>query len=216
MAINRILFDDQSWDQLLAIFDHLPNPVRLHLWCDENGTKDEKEAHRLVSLLSEKFKTINYEIYPRRVNYNFYPVLGVMGLEDQKPVDYGIRIIGLPVGFQMTSLITAIQSASFQGMTSEATSRIQLARLNEPISLELITNADDEIGPIMAQIIFNFAVISPFVKSYLIMGDAFQEVYARYSINFLPHIVINERYHSEGSISEADLLEEISRFLKNE
>ncbi len=101
-------------------------------------------------------------------------------------------------------------------MTSEAMSRIQLARLNEPISLELITNAEDEIGPLTAQIIFNFAVISPFVKSYLIMGDAFQEAYTRYSINYLPHLVINERYHLEGSISEAELLHEIARFLKNE
>jgi alkyl hydroperoxide reductase subunit AhpF len=216
MTINRIPFDDHSWDQLPAIFDHLPNPIRLHLWCDENGTKDEIEAHRLATLLSENFKTIDYEIYPRRDNYNFYPVFGVMGLEGQRPVDYGIRIIGLPVGYQMTSLITAIQSASFQGMTSEAMSRIQLAQLNEPISLELITNADDEIGPLTAQIIFNFAVISPFVKSYLIMGDAFQEAYTRYSINYLPHLVINERYHSEGSINEAELLHEIARLLKNE
>jgi alkyl hydroperoxide reductase subunit AhpF len=195
MTINGIPFDDHSWDQLPAIFDHLPSPIRLHLWCDENGTKDELEAHRLVTLLSENFKTIDYEIYPRRD---------------------GIRIIGLPVGYQMTSLITAIQSASFQGMTSEAMSRIQLAQLNEPITLELITNADDEIGPLTAQIIFNFAVISPFVKSYLIMGDAFQEAYTRYSINYLPHLVINERYHSEGSISEAELLHEIARLLKNE
>jgi alkyl hydroperoxide reductase subunit AhpF len=216
MTKNRIPFDDHSWNQLPAIFDHLPKPIRLHLWCDENGTKEEIEALRLVSLLSEKFKTIDYEIYPRRINYNFYPVFGVMGLEGQMPVDYGIRIIGLPVGYQMTSLITAIQSVSFQGMTSEAMSRIQLAKLNEAISLELITNADDEIGPITAQIIFNFAVISPFVKSYLIMGDAFQEAYTRYSIKYLPHLVINERYHSEGSINEAELLHEIANFLKNE
>ena len=216
MTANRIPFDDQSWDQLPAIFDHLPKPIRLHLWCDENGTKEEREAHRLVSLFSEKFKTIDYENYPRRVNYNFYPVFGVMGLEGQKTIDYGIRIIGLPVGYQMTSLITAIQSVSFQGLTSEVMSRIQLSQLNEAISLELITNADDQIGPLTAQIIFNFAVISPFVKSYLIMGDAFQEVYTRYSIKYLPHLVINERYHSEGSISEAELLQEIANFIKNE
>lgn len=214
--MTRIPFDDETWKQLPAILDHLPNPIRLHLWCDENGTDDEIEAIRLASLLRDNFETIDYQLFPRRANYSFYPVFGVMGLEGQTPVDYGIRIIGLPIGYQMTSLIAAIQSTSFQGMTSEALTRIRLSKLEKDISLELITDGEDEMGPVIAQIIFNFAVFSPFVKSYLVMGNSFQEAYIRYSIKYLPHVVINERYHFEGAVSEAELLEEISKILKNE
>ena len=214
--MNRIPFDNETWKQLPGILNHLPKPIRLHLWCDENGTNDEIEAVRLAATLKENFKTVDYQLFPRRPNYSFYPVFAVMGLDDRQPVDFGIRIIGLPVGYQMTSLITAIQSASFRGMTSEALSRIRLGTLERDIALELITDGKDEMGPVMAQIIFNFAVISPFVKSYLIMGNSFQETYIRYSIKYLPHVVINERYHFEGVVSEAELLEEITKFLKNE
>ncbi len=213
--MSRIPFDAETWKHLPGILDHLPNPIRLHLWCDQNGTKDEIEAINLVSLLSENFKAVDHQLFPRRVNFSFYPVFGVMGLDGQRSVDYGIRILGLPIGYQMTSLITAIQSVAFQGMTSEALSRIRLAKLEKDIAIELITDGEDEMGPVTAQFIFNFAVISPFVKSYLIMGNSFQEAYIRYSIRSLPHVVINERYHIEGAATEADLLDAIAKFLKN-
>ena len=212
--MTQIPFDDEAWKQLPALLDHLPNPVRIHLWADKDGTVDENHALNLVSLLSDNFSTVEFQLFPRRSNYSFYPVFGVMGVEEDRTIDYGIRIIGLPIGYQMTSLITAIQSAAFKGMTSEALSRIQLAKLEKDIALELITDGEDEMGPVMAQIIFNFAVISPFIKSYLIMGNSFQDAYVRYSINYLPHVVINERYHVEGAATEGELLEDIAKCLK--
>jgi alkyl hydroperoxide reductase subunit AhpF len=210
MFENEISSSDDARELLPSFLGHLPEVVRLHVWCDESGSPEEREATRLIKELAGRFESIEGEFFPRRTNYDFYPVIGIMGVQTNEIIDHGLRIIGLPSGYQMTSLISGIQAVAFKGMTSEATTRIQLARLNQPVSLELITDADDEAGPVMAQKIFNMAVVSPFVKSYLIMGDFFPQAFIRYSVNYLPHIVINERIHLEGVIEEGELLSQIA------
>jgi alkyl hydroperoxide reductase subunit AhpF len=211
MSDNELNSSDDAWDQLPSFLGHLPEVVRLHVWCDQSGSPEEREATRLVKELSGRFEPIEHAFFPRRSNYSFYPVIGIMGVDTNDIIDYGLRIIGLPAGYQMTSLISGIQAVAFKGMTSEAITRIQLAQLNQEVSLELITDSDDEAGPLMAQRIFNMAVVSPLVKSFLIMGDYFPQAFIRYSVKYVPHLVINERIHVEGIVEEGELLEEIAR-----
>lgn len=202
---------NNGWDQLPSLLGHLPEPVHLNVWCDSEGSFEEKEAIRLIGDLVAQFDAIEARFLPRRANYSFYPVIGIMGFGGKEIVDFGLRIIGLPVGYQMTSLITAIQTIAFKGMTSKPITRIQLARLEHQITLELVTDAEDEGGPVMAHQIFNMAFVSPYVKSFLIMGDQFPEAFIRYSVKYVPHIAINERIHIEGVVEEKKLLEEMAK-----
>lgn len=209
-------FDQDTWAQLPSFFDNLPQPVRLIVWGDAGMSRLEKEAAGLCQVLADRFEGISWQLLPRRINFQFYPVIGVMG--DNGPeaewTDFGVRLIGLPDGYQMTSLITAVQSVSLRGMTLEATSRIQLSRLQEDVRLELLSSATDEYGPIMAQIAFNMAVVNPHVRSFLIMSDQFPESVLRYSVNHVPHIVINGRVHLEGVVNEKTLLTHIAHAIK--
>ena len=203
-------FDEETWAQLPEFFEHLPEPVRLHVWGDVEASPAEREAVRLAQLLSEKFEMIDFRLLPRRINYAYYPVIGVMGLEQSEAIDFGVRLIGLPAGYQMTSLVAAIQCVSFRGMTSEASTRIRLHRLNSEVNLELITTAGDEAGTVMAQRAFNMAVASSWIRSYLVMGDTFPEAFVRYSVSQVPHLVINGRNHVEGLLEEEQILEHIA------
>jgi alkyl hydroperoxide reductase subunit AhpF len=207
-------FDDESWALLPDLLGRLPEPVRLHIWGDKNISASEREAAELAQILSDRFDQIDYRLLPRRVNYPYYPVIGIMRCEGDEALDLGLRFIGLPSGAQMTSFIAAIQSVSFRGMTSEAKTRIRLQRLRQDVILELVTSADDEAGMVMAHLISNLAVVSPYVRSFIIMAQDFPQVLIRYSISHVPHLVINERIHFEGLIEEEAILEQISRALK--
>lgn len=207
-------FDKDTWDQLPAFFEQLPEPVQIHLWGDPENYPIEREALHLIKTLSERFEGIEYRLFPRRENYPYYPVIGVMGLEEGEPVDYGVRLIGLPAGYQMTSFVAAIQCVSFRGMTSEALTRIKLRDLKSDITLEMITNSEDEAGAAVAQSIFNMAVASPRVKSFLVIGDEFPQAFIRNSIRALPHLIINGRSHIEGIIDEETILSHISRTIR--
>ncbi|MGH2536223.1 MAG: hypothetical protein ACRDHL_02390 [Candidatus Promineifilaceae bacterium] len=202
-------FAPELWDELPDYFDHLPEPVRLHLWADGQASPAEGEAFRLLRALSGRFEQLSLHLYPRRVNYPYYPVIGAFGLQADGPLDYGVRIIGLPAGYQMTSLVAAVQSVAFRGTTSEARTRIMLHRLAADVTIEIISAADDEAGAQVAQLAFNLAVASPHVRSYLVVSDAFPEALVRHSVRELPHVVVNGRLHLEGPRAEAAWVDQI-------
>jgi len=207
-------FDDESWALLPDLLGRLPEPVRLHIWGDKNSSLSEREAAQLAQILSDRFEQIDYRLLPRRVNYPYYPVIGIMHREGEDALDLGLRFIGLPSGTQMTSFIAAIQSVSFRGMASEAKTRIRLQHLRHDVILELVTSADDEAGAVMAQRVSNLAVVSPYIRSFIIMAQDFPQALIRYSISHVPHLVVNERVHYEGLLEEEAILDKISRALK--
>jgi alkyl hydroperoxide reductase subunit AhpF len=205
-------FDHETWELLPTYFEKLPHAVRLHVWGDPAGTEGEREAMRLANALADRFDTIDAVALPRRVNYPFYPVLGIFGrdAETEEATDYGVRLIGLPSGYQMTSLIAAIQAVSFRGSTLESKTRFQLQGLRKAVDIELLTAADDQGGVLVAKSIFGLAVASPYIRAFLIMADAFPTAPVRYSAAHLPHIVINGRSHIEGVVEEEELLRKIA------
>jgi alkyl hydroperoxide reductase subunit AhpF len=214
MEINIPQFDEETWAMLPSYFENLPEPVLLNIWGDPAVSNSVSEAIKLAQTLSDRFESIEYQLLPRRVSFDYYPVIGIMRLSGQEPVDYGLRIVGLPVGYQMTSLIAAIQSVSFQGSTSEAKTRIQLHRLEQSINLELFTTAQDESGTLMAKAIFDMAVVSEHIRSFMIMKDEFPDAAIRYSVSEVPHLVINGKRHIQGIVDEGEILLNIARTIK--
>ena len=207
-------FDDETWAQLPPLFEHLPEPVHIIMWGDPAESEAEKETAVLLQNLTDRFSQLSFQVLPRRINYHFYPVLGVMGGPAEDWHDFGLRLIGLPNGYAMTSFVTAVQAVAFRGMTLEAMSRIKLKQLATPVVIELFSAANNEAGALMAQPLFNMAVVSEHIRTFLIMADQFPTAVDRYSLNYLPHMVINGRVHLEGVVGEADILKQIGTAVK--
>jgi alkyl hydroperoxide reductase subunit AhpF len=213
-SLNDNPFDQETWDLLPNYFEELPNPIRIHLWGDPDSGQGEQEALRLIQALASRFPQIDAAAFPRRANYPYYPVIGIFALEENEAIDHGVRLIGLPSGYQMTSLIAAIQAVSFQGSSLEAKTRIMLQGLDQDVRLELLTAANDEGGAALARTLFGLAVASPHIRSFLIMADVFPMASVRYSATYLPHMVINGRNHIDGIIEEEELLNKIAAVLR--
>lgn len=219
MSEQRPLFDSETEASLPALFEHLPEPVKLVVWGDPSLSQYEAEAVRLCQTLADRFSAITYTTRPRRVNYDYYPVIGVMGGDaedtgDHSWEDFGVRLIGLPDGYQMTSFVTAVQAVSFRGMTLEAMTRIKLKQLNQPVSIQVVSSADNEGGAVVAQPAFNLAAANPHIRVFFIMADQFPQITTKYSIEIVPHMVINGRVHISGVISEEDLLKQVAQAVK--
>lgn len=207
-------FDTETWEQLPSLFEHLPEPVHIIMWGDPAASEAEKETAVLLQSLTERFDQLTTQTLPRRINYDYYPVLGVMGGPADEWQDFGVRLIGLPNGYAMTSFVTAVQAVSFRGMTLEAMTRIKLKRLQKPVSIELFSAANNEAGALMAQPLFNMAVVNEHIRTFFIMADQFPTAVDRYSLNYLPHMVLNGRVHMEGVVGEDEILKQISTAVK--
>ena len=205
--MKQPLFDEETWASLPDFIEQLPEAVLVRMWGDETASETERETAVLLQTLSQKFDNINYDSRPRRINYDFYPVIGVLAADEQDP---GVRIIGHPAGIQLTTLIAAIQSVSFRGQTLEPVARIKLSKLSQPVTIEVLTATDDELGAVAAKHAFGLAVASPHVRAFVIMTDQFPVALTRYSVNYLPHVVINGRVHIDGMIEEEELLRQVA------
>lgn len=213
-----IPFDDETWRQLPDFLAQLPQPVCLHIWADETADPSDREAVRLAAVLADRFPSLTFRVFPRRINYPYYPVFGIMGGTADESSDFGLRIIGLPVGYQMTSLVAAIQAVAFQGQTLEPLTRIKLRKLmqntDHEARIELLTAADDVEGTAAAKILFGAAMAEEKIRVFLIVTDFFPEAAMRYSAKYLPHMVINQRLHYDGELSETTLLAQISKAIE--
>lgn len=207
---------DPLFNELDAYLFHLPRPVRLVMWGDPAMSWAEQEGEQLGQKLSGRYPQIQFAIRPRRINFNYYPVLGVMGLdeEEDKEVDYRVRVVGLPAGVQINSLVGAFQAVAFQAQNIEPKTRILLSKLTRPVRLELLTGAENEAGAIMATLINGLAVASAHIEAYTVMADLFPEIGVRYSVRNLPHLVINNRYHVEGLLDEESILTHLARAIR--
>lgn len=214
-----ISIDEETWQSLPDFLSNLPEPVCLHVWGDESASQSEQEAARLVRLLADRFPVqLSYRLLPRRINYPYYPVIGVMDGTGESSVDPGVRIIGVPIGLQMTSLIAAIQAVSFRGQTIEPLTRLKLRRLmasaREDIAIEVLTSAEDEAGAVVAKSVFGAAAAEPRIRAFLIVTDFFPEAALRYSADYLPHTVINKRIHFNGNLEEEEMIRQIAWAVK--
>lgn len=207
-------FDAETWALLPDFFEQLPEQVQINVWGDPSAGFGEHEAVRIAKSLAARFSQIEAAFFPRRANYPYYPVIGVFERDGEEAFDRGVRIIGLPSGYQITSLIAAIQAVSFHGTTIEATTRIQLQSLDKEVKLELLTAANDEAGAVLAKTAFGLAAACPYIRTYLIMTDTFPIANMRYSVSYLPHLVINGRMHVESVVEEDELLKKIAKALK--
>ena len=211
---KKSIFDHATWGTLDGFLRQLPRTVRLVVWGDEQSSVEEREASRLGEKLAERYDIINFERRDRLPSYRYYPVLAVM-LENEEGelVDDGVRFIGLPAGYQINSLVGAIQAVSFRASNLEARTRIQLSRLptDSQIDLEVFSSAADEEGPLAATLAAGLAVASPSVRTFLIAADVFPEAAIRYSVSTLPHTVIDGRVHLQGVTDEDGMVRQIAR-----
>ncbi|MBK6328116.1 MAG: hypothetical protein IPF56_19580 [Chloroflexi bacterium] len=211
MSLEQNIFDAETWAQLPAFLEHLPEPLYLIVWGDETASQREKEAALLCRTLADRFDNIQFQALPQRINYPYWPVIGVMRGTQEDYVDVGVRLVGLPAGYQMTSFITALQAVAFQGSGLEAKTRVQLRDLQEDVNLELITAVTNESGALMAQPLFNMAAFSPHIRTFLIMGDTFPQAAWKYSVFAYPHVVINGRVHIQGIVGEETIVQHIAK-----
>ena len=208
------IFAGESWSQLTPFLEELRRPVKLVVWASEAGGRFEKEALYLARSLAERFDVLQSERRERVPKHVHYPVLGFMGLDEEaSEIDFGLRMVGLPAGYQINSLVGAIQAVSFRASNLEGLTRIRLSRLRTEarVDLEVFTSAENESGVLVATLAAGLAVASAQVRTFVVMADVFPDIARRYSVRNLPHTVINGRVHVEGMLDEEAMLREIAR-----
>lgn len=143
------LLNDKVRDQVRELFKSLDGPVKLIMFtqgsenplgvecttCSDTRQLAEEVADLSDRITLEVYDLLKDEEVANKYNVDKIPAIVILGGEEEK--DYGIRMYGIPSGYEFSTFIEDIRIAS-SGKTdlSEQTLR-QIERIDKPVHIQV-------------------------------------------------------------------------------
>jgi glutaredoxin-like protein len=125
------------------------------------------------------------------------PAIAVIGKKD-----YGVRIYGIPYGYELQTLIEAIINVS-KGKTdlSDKTKEI-LKEVKSPVHIQVFVTLTCPHCPAAAAVAHKLAIECDLVKADVVETSEFPDLALKYNVIGVPKIIINEKIEFVGAFNE--------------
>ncbi|MCS7061007.1 MAG: thioredoxin family protein [Anaerolineae bacterium] len=217
------LLSDNVKRQVKEAFAQLDQPVALMLFTRNHGSceycEDTRNLVAGVAALSDKvrFSAFDIDAEPEKAaqyGVDAAPTLVIAGQDGDQIIDYGIRIKGIPAGYEFTSLIRDVMLVSSRDSGLSESTRAWLRGLKEPVHLQVFVTPTCPYCPRAVILAHQLALESPLVRADMVEAMEFPELADRYGVSGVPHTTINDGAGNLiGAAPEEDLVAEIQRAL---
>jgi glutaredoxin-like protein len=188
------------------------NPVKLvhftqSLECESCGPtlKLLRELTSLSDKLSlEELNLVLDRERARQYGVDKAPATVVVGARDN-----GVRIYGLPAGFEFPVLLEAILDASGRPSQLSSETLARLAQLNRPVHLEVFTSPTCPYCPAAARLAHQLAMASDWITADMVEASEYMDLALKYRVRGVPKTMINGSVGIEGAVPEEYLVEQI-------
>jgi alkyl hydroperoxide reductase subunit AhpF len=140
------LFNDEITTRLQELFEtQLINPVELEYFTSTDECVTCEETTQLLgelAAISNKISVKTYDIdeYPQLAqayNIQLTPGLVVTTPDQEGSIDYGIRFLGIPSGYELASLVHAIELVSKRDSGLMPETRTALKAIKDPVQIKV-------------------------------------------------------------------------------
>jgi glutaredoxin-like protein len=208
---------DQIVTDLKNSFKKLNKPVVISFFTQEMECRFCQETKQLLSEVAEISDKIHLKIFDFVADKNEADRLGIDKIPaiavQSEQHDYGIRIYGIPGGYEFTSLVELIQMVSTGESSLSRETKRYLDQLQTDIHLQVFVTPTCPYCPGAVILSQQLAFYSPKVRADMIEATEFPHLAHKYNVMGVPRTIINEREFVEGSIPEEMLLTKIKEFL---
>ena len=197
--------DDKKGDLKNRFKENLVDPVRIVMFTQEIECRFCSDTKQLVQELANLSDRISVEVYDfvsdsekaKEYGIEKIPALAIIGKKD-----YGVRIYGIPYGYELQTLVEAVINVS-KGTTnlSEKTKAI-LADVKSPVHIQVFVTLTCPHCPVAAVTAHKLAVESDMIKADVVESSEFPALAQKYSVIGVPKIIINEKTEFVGAFSE--------------
>lgn len=201
----RLLPDDKKDVLRNELKEKMVDPVSIVMFTQEVECRfcsDTRLLAQEFQTLSDKIKVEVYDFMAdgdkaKQYGIDKIPALAIVGKKD-----YGVRIYGIPYGYELQTLVEAIINVS-KGITdlSEKTKGI-LSDVKAPVHIQVFVTLTCPHCPTAAAIAHKLAIECDLVKADVIDSSEFPQLAQKYSVMGVPKIVINEKVEFVGAFSE--------------
>ena len=185
--------------------ERMVDPVKIMMFTQEIECRFCSDTRHLVQELATLSDKISVEVYDfvanadkaKELRIDKIPALAIIGKKD-----YGVRIYGIPYGYELQTLISAVIGVS-RGKTdlSDKTKAI-LADVKSPVHIQVFVTLTCPHCPVAAAVAHKLAVESDMVTADVIDSSEFPTLAQKYSVIGVPKIVINEKVEFVGAFNE--------------
>ena len=185
--------------------EKLVDPVKIVMFTQELECRFCSDTRNLVQDLATLNDKITAEIHDfvadaakaKEYGIDKIPAIAIIGKKD-----YGVRIYGIPYGYELQTLIEAIINVS-KGKTdlSDNTKSI-LKEVKSPVHIQVFVTLTCPHCPVAAAVAHKLAIESDLVKADVIETSEFPDLAMKYNVIGVPKIVINEKIEFVGAFNE--------------
>jgi len=185
--------------------ERMVDSVKLVVFTQEIECKFCAETRQLAQELSTLNDKITTEVYDfvtnadkaKEFKVEKIPALVIIGKKD-----YGVRIYGVPYGYELQTLINAVVNVS-RGTTdlSDKTKTI-LADVKSPVHIQVFVTLTCPHCPVAASIAHKLAIESDMISADVIDAGEFPTLAQKYAVIGVPKIIINEKVEFVGAFNE--------------
>ena len=185
--------------------EKLVDPVKIVMFTQELECRFCSDTRQLVQDLATLNDKITAEIHDfvadaakaKEYGIDKIPAIAIIGKKD-----YGVRIYGIPYGYELQTLIEAIINVS-KGKTdlSDNTKSI-LKEVKSPVHIQVFVTLTCPHCPVAAAVAHKLAIESDLVKADVIETSEFPDLAMKYNVIGVPKIVINEKIEFVGAFNE--------------
>ena len=200
-----LLPDDKKESIKMDFKEKLADPVKIVMFTQELECRfcsDTRQLAQDMATLSDKISVEVYDFVANADKAKEYgidkiPALAIIGKKD-----YGVRIYGIPFGYELQTLIEAIINVS-RGKTdlSDKTKEI-LADIKAPVHIQVFVTLTCPHCPAAAAIAHKLAIENDMIKADVIDASEFPALAQKYTVIGVPKIIINEKVEFVGAFNE--------------
>jgi glutaredoxin-like protein len=132
---------------------------------------------------------------------------------DSAPKDYGIRLYGVPAGYEFSTLIEDILMVSQQKSTLNAKTLNELQKLTQPVNIQVFVTPTCPYCPRAVVLAHQLALASEYITASMVEANEFPHLSHKYQVYGVPRTVIEDVIHVEGAVPEAMLVDELMKVL---
>jgi glutaredoxin-like protein len=191
---------------------NLQGSVRLIVFTQETECQFCKQTRELaeeVATLSDKIKIEVYDFVKDSEKAKEYRIDKVPAIAIVGNKDYGIRIYGIPHGYEFKAFIEAIVNVS-KGATdlTEETKR-KLKSVEQPVHIQVFVTLTCPYCPLVTSLAYKFAIENDLIQADMIEAAEFPHLAQKYSVMGVPKVVINEQIEFVGVLPEEIFLQQL-------
>jgi glutaredoxin-like protein len=164
---------------------------------EEVAALSDKISVEIVDFVKDKEKVEEYKI-------DKIPATVIRGEKD-----YGIRIYGMPAGYEFPTLLSGIRNVSMASSDLSDESKAKIREMTKPIHIQVFVTLTCPYCASAASLAHRMAFESDQIRADVVNAQEFPQLGQRYNVFAVPKTVVNETIHFEGALTEDKFLEKI-------